>query len=232
MNKPKSVALIFERQWIHALVLALMLVVLWFISRGCHCFHRGELLGIGTWTWFWIAVEIPVAHQIYVWFFWRTELHRGLISRVFDDSGFAVYATGFTLLFVGRFAAIIALAAASHDTLPLAPGLLNLLKPISVLLLIPTLYLIYSVIRYFGLRRAYGADHFDESHRSQPFVRQGIFRFTSNAMYVFGFLVLWIPGLWYASRPAIIAALFSHIYIWVPYFTPEKPDMARIYGSS
>jgi len=209
-----------------------MLVGLWFIARACPCFHRGGLWGIGTWSWFWIAVEIPIAHQIYVWFFWRTELHHGLITRIFGDLGFAVYAAGFIVLFVGRLLAIIALAIASHDTVIIAPTLLRLLKPLAVLLLIPTLYLAYSVLRYFGIPRAFGADHFDESYRSRTFVRQGIFRFTSNAMYVFGFLALWIPGLWFASRPAIIAALFSHLYIWVHYFTTEKPDMRRIYGSS
>jgi len=232
MSKSKSVALIFERQWIHAVVLVLMLVGLWFIARACPCFHRGDLWGIGTWTWFWIAVEIPIAHQVYVWFFWRTELHHGLITRIFGDLGFPIYAAGFSVLFVGRFVAVVALAISSHDTLPLSPALLKLLRPLAILLLIPTLYLIYSVMRFFGLRRAYGADHFDESYRSQSFVRQGIFRITSNAMYVFGFLVLWIPGLWFASRPAIVAAVFSHLYIWIHYFTTEKPDMARIYGSS
>jgi hypothetical protein len=223
---------IFERQWIHAVVLVLMLVGAWLIARGCSCFHRGDFWGIGTWTWFWIAVEIPIAHQIYVWFCWRTELHHGLITRMFGGAGFAIYAAGFTVLFVGRLVAVIALAISSHDTLPLAPALLKLLKPLAVVLLIPTIYLAYSVARYFGILRAFGADHFDEAYRLKPFVRQGIFRFSSNAMYVFGFLALWIPGLWLASRPAIVAALFSHLYIWVHYYTTEKPDMRRIYGAS
>lgn len=78
--------------------------------------------------------------------------------------------------------------------------------------------------------RAFGADHFDPSMRSIPFVRGGIFRFTSNAMYVFGFLLLWVPALWWASAGALCAALFNHLYIWVHYYATERPDIVRIYG--
>jgi hypothetical protein len=51
-------------------------------------------------------------------------------------------------------------------------------------------------------------------------------------MYTFGLMVLYIPALWYVSRPALVAAVFGHVYIWVHNFTTEKPDMERIYGSS
>jgi hypothetical protein len=51
-------------------------------------------------------------------------------------------------------------------------------------------------------------------------------------MYTFGLMVLYIPALWYASRPALVAAVFGHLYIWVHYFTTELPDMRRIYGTS
>ena len=83
MKPEGSVAAIFERQWIHALVLAGALPTLWLMSTFCGCFHRGEFLGVSTCTWFWIAIEIPIAHQLFVWFCWRTELHRGFLSRIF-----------------------------------------------------------------------------------------------------------------------------------------------------
>ena len=54
--------------------------------------------------------------------------------------------------------------------------------------------------------------------------------YTSNGMYVFGFFLIWFPGLWYASLAALAAALFSHLYIWVHYYCTERPDMLRIYG--
>jgi hypothetical protein len=217
---------IFERQWIHAVALALMLPALWLISARCGCFHRGELWGMSTWTWFWISVEISIAHQLLVWFCWRTELHRGLIRRVFGPYGFVLYAVIFTGFLVGRLVAVTALAIASRDTLPLQPAALQFL---AVAIAIPVVYLMYSVVRYFGILRAYGADHFDQSYRSRPLVRRGIFRLTANGMYTFGMLVLYIPALWFASRPALVAAVFAHLYIWVHYFTTEMPDMRRIY---
>ena len=229
MKEQGSLGAIFERQWAHALVLATMLAALWFISRGCSCFHRGEFWGIGTWSWFWIAVAVPIAHQVFVWFCWRTELHRSLISRVFGRHGFTIYAVIFTVLFVGRLVVIIALAEASRNTLPVNH---ILLKSLAVIISIPAAYLFYSVARYFGLKRAYGADHFDATYRTMPLVREGIFRFTSNGMYIFGLLVLYIPAFWSASRPALIAAIFNHLYIWVHYLTVELPDMRRIYGSN
>jgi hypothetical protein len=81
-----------------------------------------------------------------------------------------------------------------------------------------------------ALPRLFGADHFDPSVRALPFVRGDIFRFTSNGMYVFGFLLLWVPGLWWASAGVLSAALFNHPYIWVHDFATERPDIARIYG--
>ena len=90
--------------------------------------------------------------------------------------------------------------------------------------------LAYSVTRYFTYRRAVGIDHFDPSYRNEPLVRHGIFRFTPNAMYTFGLLILWVPGLLAASAAALLAALFSHVYIWVHYFCTERPDMHHIYA--
>ena len=101
---------------------------------------------------------------------------------------------------------------------------------VAVTVAVPTVYLFYSVGRYFGFRRAFGIDHFDPAYRSMPMVRQGIFRYTSNGMYTFGFLILWIPALWFASSAALAVAAFSHLYIWVHYGCTELPDMRRIYG--
>ncbi|MFC2144100.1 methyltransferase [Acidobacteriota bacterium] len=229
MKEQGSMAAIFEWQWLHVLALAVMIPILWFLSLNCGCFHRGELWGISTWNWFWISVEIPIAHQIFVWFCWRSELHRGLLSRAFGRYGFAIYAAVFTVFLVGRLVVISALSLASRDTL-IANTLV--LKILAVIIAVPVVYLMYSVARYFGILRACGADHFDPSYKSKPIVREGIFRFTSNGMYTFGLMVLYIPALWYASRPALVAAVFGHVYIWVHYFTTELPDMRRIYGTS
>ena len=229
MKPQGSIAAIFERQWLHALALVVAVPILWLISMKCSCFHRGELWGISTWNWFWISVEIPILHQIFVWFCWRTELHRSLISRTFGRFGFVFYAVIFTFFMIARLLSVTNLAIASRDTLAANHTLLQFL---ALLIAIPVAYLMYSVARFFGVLRAYGADHFDPSYRSKPLVRKGIFRFTSNGMYTYGLMALYIPALWFASRPALVAAVFGHVYIWVHYFTTEKPDMERIYGSS
>jgi hypothetical protein len=105
------------------------------------------------------------------------------------------------------------------------------MKMLAVIVAVPAIYLFYSVRRYFGFQRAFGIDHFDETYRTLPLVRNGIFRFTSNGMYVFGFFLIWVPGLWWASAAAMWVALFNHLYIWVHYHSTERPDMRRIYGA-
>jgi hypothetical protein len=227
MKPDGSIGAVFERQWLHLLALAFGLPVLWMMSSSCGCFHRGGFLGVSTWNWFWIAVEIPIVHQLFVWLCWRTELHRKLISRVFGRMGFVLYAAIFTGLLAGRLAAVTALSVASHDTL-LLPSAVS--TTLAAVIAIPVAYLTYSVIRYFGVLRAYGADHFDPSYRPRPLVHKGIFRLTRNGMYTFGLMALYIPALWYGSRPGIVAAVFGHLYIWVHFFTTELPDMRRIYG--
>ena len=118
------------------------------------------------------------------------------------------------------------LAIANQRTVQIDPAWLN---ATAVVIAIPTIYLFYSVSRYFGYRRALGIDHFDPSYREKPFIRRGIFRLTRNGMYTFGFGAVWLPGLLWGSQAALLSAAFSHLYIWVHYFCTELPDMRRIY---
>jgi protein-S-isoprenylcysteine O-methyltransferase Ste14 len=148
---------------------------------------------------------------------------------MFGSRGFGVYAVGFSILGIARVVAVFMLALSNRDTLPVD---LKVLRVVAVFAAIPAAYLFYSVKRYFGFKRAFGIDHFDKYYRSLPFVRKGIFRFTRNGMYVFGFCLLWVPGLWFASAAALFVALFNHLYIWVHYYSTELPDMKRIYGET
>ncbi len=151
----------------------------------------------------------------------------GLLTRHLGSAAFSLYAAGFAFLIILRPVLISILAVSNRNTVPANPEIMIIA---AVLMVVPVIYLFYSVARYFSFRRALGIDHFSESYRSMPLVREGIFRFTPNSMYVFGFLVLWIPALLFTSVAALAFALFSHLYIWVHYFTVEKPDMVRIYG--
>lgn len=217
---------VFQRQGWHLLALASLLVGLLLLTPGRNA-APGEFLGLKTKAWFWLAVAIPVAHQAYVWLVWRLQLHFRLPQRLLGHAALPVYGAGFMVLFGSRILALIGLAVADAGSLSAPKSLLDLL---AVVLAVPTAYLMYSVIRYFGLRRALGADHFEAAYRTMPMVKQGIYRYTDNGMYAFGFLGLYIPGLAWASGLALWVALFSHAYVWVHYYCTEVPDMRAIYG--
>ncbi len=209
-----------------ALVFLLGVVVL--VSRTSAPMQQGDFGGLSARAWLIMALAVPVLHQGYVWLVWRLELHTGKITDWLGEKGFTIYALGFSLLFAARFLTILGLAVANRNTLAVPPWLG---LAVGGLLLAPTLYLLFSLHRYFGWQRAYGIDHFVSAYRFQPLVREGIFRYTANGMYVFGFLLFWIPGWVLRSQAALLAALFSHLYIWVHYYCTEKPDMQFIYRS-
>lgn len=215
----------FERQWIHSLAIVLLLSA---VARldDFDAIRTGSLWDLTSIQWLWCAIGLAVAHQVWVVVWWRSELHRQLSSRRFGKAGFILYAIGFSILGIARTAAVWLLAVSNQGTLTLPPGLT---KTMAIVLAIPAFYLFYSVGRYFGFRRAFGYDHWDRSYSYKPMVRRGIFRYTPNGMYVFGFFILWIPALWFGSAAALLAALLNHLYIWVHYWTTERPDMKHIY---
>ena len=75
-----------------------------------------------------------------------------------------------------------------------------------------------------------GGDHFRTRYRAMPLVEQGAFRYSSNAMYTFGLLILWTIALWAQSRTALAMAMFQHAYIWVHLYCTEAPDLKVLYG--
>jgi hypothetical protein len=162
-----------------------------------------------------------------VWLLWRGQLYHGWMTSWFGQNDFLVFRLLFTLLFVARPVSIILLGVSNFNTLLLHPFVAYALAGI---LFIPFAYTMYSVARYFGINRAYGIDHFDPSFRNKPFVKQGMFRYTDNAMYKFGFLILWSIALVCLSKAALLAAAFNHIYIWVHFYFTELPDIRFIYG--
>lgn len=216
----------FAGQTVHLLVLG-ALVVVGFQLVDFNRLQEGRFLGIGTRIWFVIAISVPIIHQVFVWLAWRSELCFGLISRSLGSRGFVIYKIIFLILLLARPTSLILLAISDHDSLVLSiPARMILCLVLGV----PATYALYSVVRYFGLDRAVGIDHFDASYRNVPFVKQGMFKYSSNSMYVFAFLILWVIAIAAASGCAIVVALFSHAYIWVHYFCTELPDIKSIYG--
>ena len=194
------------------------------------------LLALAWWAWtwlgepfpieYWSAIAFPVVHQVYVWLTWRLELRSSAIS---ETIGFRGYLVCFFLLFSGRFISLIALAWMDHGSLklPILPQVI-----ITMILALLGIYAMYSVKRYFGIARAAGADHFDPHYRDMPLVKEGIFRFTSNGMYLYAFLMFWAIALGFNSTAALTVAAFSHAYIWVHFYATEKPDMEFLYSST
>lgn len=219
---------LFKYQQWHLLSLVLLLTAIYYCIKLDSSLLVGELSGIDTPLWFWLAILSPILHQLYVWICWRLELLHNSITNTLGVTGFNLYKAGFTLLILSRLITITLLAMANKDTLQLSPMFSYLFASI---ISIPSIYLFYSVKKYFGMDRAFGIDHFDPATaKHTPFVKKGIFKYTSNGMYIYGFLILYIPGFIMFSKAALLVALFNHLYIWVHYYFTELPDIKYIYG--
>ena len=215
-----------DQQW-HFLSLIVLLLALYFYVDTDEALLSGELWGISTFYWFLLAILSPIVHQIYVLICWRLELHYRSLSQLFGMNAFKIYKAVFACLILLRPITITLLAISNATTLAINPVVSCLL---SAILLIPVAYLFYSIVAYFGMDRAFGIDHFyPKEYKNRPLVKKGIFKYTNNGMYLFGFLVLWMPGLLLTSKAALLVALFNHIYIWVHYYFTERPDMKVIY---
>lgn len=218
----------FEKQGQHILLLVVLLLGVYFLATGDVL--SGQLWGISTQSWLWVAIAIPVLHQVIVALLWRAELYHNKMTKWFGDQAFTVFRVIFTILFVGRPITLILLGISNAGTLNLNPMLAYIIAGI---LFIPFAYTMYSVFHYFGVDRAYGEDHFKPAaYKDRPFVKQGMFQYTDNAMYKFGFFILWAIALVFLSKAALLAAAFNHLYIWIHYYFTELPDIEFIYGSS
>ena len=215
-SQPVPAPGIWQGQALHFASLAVLLML---TSAAWHYFDRPEP------ELFWLAVSVPVVHQLFVWIIWRLKLRSAATS---DATGLGAYTTVFFILFGSRFVSLFILGWADHGTLG-QPVILRVL--LTGFLLVIGGYAGYSVKRYFGLTRAAGADHFDPKYRGMPLVAKGIFRFTSNGMYLYAFFAFWAIASGWDSAAALIVAAFSHAYIWVHYFATEKPDMNYLYGN-
>ncbi len=206
-------------------LLSLIFLIKLFLYRNPEVLS-GSFLNINTELWFWLAIITPIIHQIYVFLVWRFELYQKTFTKLLGDKrAFRLYAIGFSILFAGRLVTIIFLSIINRNTLQVNPiiaySIATLITPI-------VLYLFYSVKKYFTVERAYGIDHFVVNY-NKPYVKKGIFKYTNNGMYLFGLMILYLPGLLLFSKAALLVALFNHIYIWVHFFFTEKPDMIEIY---
>ena len=172
-----------------------------------------------------IAMTIPLIHQTYVWVCWRSELCWKSIS---NSIGFKGYLVGFFILIISRFSAVI-LCFVDYGSL-YKPGWLA--WTLSIIVFIPGAYTMYSVKKYFGFTRAAGADHFDSKYRDMVFEKRGIFKWSSNSMYVFGLAIPFAFAIATGSQSMFIVAVYTYISIWLHYFCTEKEDFKIIYAKT
>jgi len=178
--------------------------------------------GISALGWFMIAMSVPIIHQAYVWICWRSELCWQSISNTIGFKGYVII---FFILIISRLSAIV-LCFVDYGSL-YKPGILAWI--ISIILLIPGLYTMYSVKKYFGFLRAAGADHFDPKYRDMPFEKRGIFKWSPNAMYVFAIGIPFAFAVAAGSQSMFVVAIYTYISIWLHYFCTEKEDFKVIY---
>ena len=187
--------------------------------------NTNTFIGINALSWFMIAMSVPLIHQTYVWICWRSELCWKSISKTIGFKGYLIF---FFIMIVSRFSAIV-LCFLDYGSL-YTPGWFawSLAIPIFIL----GAYTMYSVKKYFGFLRAAGADHFDSKYRNMPFEKRAIFRWTPNAMYVFGIGIPFGFAIATGSQSMFIIAIYSYISIWLHYFCTEKEDFKVIYGNN
>ncbi|MFW5713333.1 MAG: methyltransferase [Brevefilum sp.] len=224
-REARSLPYFFYRQIWHVVALLILVPITW--AFAAPALSQGSFLGIKDTTWFWLSMVVPICHQVIVWIVFRLQMGWATLSKLFGRADLIVWGVIFLPFVIARPVLLAGLARATQSTLAL-PGFLSL--SLGVLLILPALYTIWSVFRYFGLVRAMVGDHFRIRFRKMPLVKKGAFKFSQNAMYAFAFFLLWSIALVHQSQAALSIALFQHAYIWVHYYCTEKPDMDIIYS--
>ena len=189
--------------------------------------ERQSLWGTSGTDLFAISILMALLHHFYVWFVWRSELCYRSISSLLGRNGFRVYSIGFAVIGIVRVLSVLLVGIVDYQSLHIHGPIL---WTIVAVFAVPMLYTFYSILRFFGYERAVGGDHFFHKYREMPFVRKGIFRFTSNAMYAFGLLILPLIGLICESESALTLGVFHYLTGWAHYYCTEKPDIQVIYG--
>ncbi|MFC1651115.1 methyltransferase [Candidatus Latescibacterota bacterium] len=147
--------------------------------------------------------------------------------RFSGGHGFRAHSILFAVLAIIRIISVVLAGLVDYGSVSVHWSISWILAPAITLLVV---YSFYSTFRYFGYERAVGADHFFPEYRTKQFVRKGIFKYSSNSMYTFAMLFLFIIGILCESKAAIYLAGYHYLTAWAHYFCTEKPDIKAIYG--
>ena len=224
IKKASSVNFILKRQFTHLIVLIFFAILTWILARPS--LNQGSWLGQPDSNWLIIGISVFCLHQIIVAMVFRLQLGYGLFTRIFGQWDLLVWGFIFFPFLAARPFTVMALARASQNTLNIN---LFFARFLAILLIIPAVYTLWSVLKYFGLIRALGGDHFRVKYRKMGLVKEGAFKYSDNAMYQFAFLLLWSIALYFRSYPALLLAISQHLSIWALYYCIEKPDLDLLY---
>ena len=227
MAEKNGLACFFKNQVAHWALLLVLLGITWAVRSQMES-GDSAFLGLSVRFWFLLSLGVPILHQVFVWGVWRAEPCYSAVTGTFGTKGFECYAILFSILGISRVLAVLGLGIADFQSLGLP---LALTVTLLVQLTPPAAYLGFSVAKYFGARRAFGIDHFDAAYRNKPLEKRGIFKYTRNGMYWYGFLIFWVVAIACDSRLALLLAFFNHAYIWVHYHCTEKPNLRILYGN-
>jgi protein-S-isoprenylcysteine O-methyltransferase Ste14 len=189
--------------------------------------NKGTFLSLNTKQWIVLHLAVVVTHQLLAWLVFRLQMCFALFNQLFGKAALIVWGILFFPFLFARPLLLLAIGWIDRGSLTAVPY--SLLVVGGLLLLVPALYTLWSVKHYFGFSRAIGGDHFFRRYREMPLVRKGAFHYSDNAMYSFAFLALWAVALLFASRAALVMALFQHAYIWVHMYCTEESDLAILY---
>ena len=219
---PKSE--VFRGQVQHAMMAALLAI------GACSLLtDAGSFLGISAGCWATTALFAPLLHQSLVAVVFRLQLHFDIMVKAFGDNALKIWGIVFLPLLASRPILILCAGIADYGSLG---GNRSMQLVVGAILLLPAVYGMHSVLKYFTINRALGGDHFYDKYANMPMVNEGIFKYSSNAMYSFIFFGLWGIALLTGSWNALVLALFNHAYIWVHMYCTEDPDMRIIYKDS
>jgi Phospholipid methyltransferase len=185
-------------------------------------------LWLTSYGWAVVSIVLAGVHQLIVAIGFRLQLHRNWLTNLFGDRDMRVWAVVFMPLLAARPITLILIGWSDTTAITpwRAPEIVLGLALIGV-----AIWGMHSVLVYFTLPRALGGDHFRDEIAAMPMVREGVFKYTANAMYGIVFLGFWGIALAFGSWNALVVALFQHAFIWVHMYCTEAPDMRWIYGT-
>ncbi len=215
---------IFRGQFQHAMIAALITIGTCSLLTS----PEGSYLGLTTINWAYIAMGVALFHQSMVAVVFRLQLHFDIMVQLFGNNALKIWGVVFLPFLAARPITLLIAGLADAGSLG---GDRNLQLVAGATLMIPAVWGMHSVLKYFTINRALGGDHFYDKYANMPMVDQGIFKYSSNAMYAFVFLGLWGIALLTGSWNALVLALFNHAYIWIHMYCTERPDMDVIYGA-